>query len=100
MDKKIKKKTWTLKRISTIGGITLLVVFVGYQLLWADRRSTLKVEKEKITISSVKQGVFQDYIPQTGTVEPSVVIYLDAIEEMVIFSFSTFSVDRRSAHSS
>ena len=28
----------------------------------------------------MKRGVFQDYIPQTGTVEPSVIFYLDAIE--------------------
>ena len=80
MDKKIKKKTWTLKRISTIGGVTLLVVFVGYQLLFADRRSKLNVEKDKITIAEVKRGVFQEFIPQTGTVEPSVTFYLDAIE--------------------
>ncbi len=80
MDKKIKKKTWTLKRIATIGGITALVLFVGYQLFFADRRSKLNVDKEKITIASVKRGVFQEFIPQTGTVEPSVTFYLDAIE--------------------
>jgi HlyD family secretion protein len=80
MDKKIKKKVWTLKRISTIGGVTLLVVFIGYQLLFADRRSKLNVEKDKITIAAVKRGVFQEFIPQTGTVEPSVTFYLDAIE--------------------
>jgi len=80
MDKKIKKKKWTLKRIGTIGGATLLVVFIAYQLLFADRRSKLNVEKEKITIAEVKRGVFQEFIPQTGTVEPSVTFYLDAIE--------------------
>ncbi len=80
MDKKIKKKKWTFKRIGTIFGITLLVVFVGYQLLFADRRSKLNVEKEKITIADVKRGAFLEFIPQTGTVEPSVTFYLDAIE--------------------
>ena len=80
MDRKIKKKKWTFKRIGTIFGITLLVVFVGYQLLFADRRSKLNVEKEKITIADVKRGAFLEFIPQTGTVEPSVTFYLDAIE--------------------
>ncbi len=80
MDKKIKKKNWTFKRIATIGGATLLVVFVGYQLLFADRRSKLNVEVEKITIAEVQRGVFQEFIPQTGTVEPSVTFFLDAIE--------------------
>ncbi|TRX62110.1 HlyD family efflux transporter periplasmic adaptor subunit [Fulvivirga sp. M361] len=80
MDKKIKKKKWTVKRIGAILGGTLLVVFVGYQLLFADRRSKLNVEKEKITIATVKRGAFLEFIPQTGTVEPSVTFYLDAIE--------------------
>lgn len=80
MDKKIAKKTWTLKRIATYGGIALLVFFISYQFIFADRRSKLKIEKDKITISDVKRGVFQEFIPQTGTVEPSRTVYLDAIE--------------------
>src|SRR5687768_11426000 len=80
MDKKIAKKKWTLKRIATYSGIALFVVFIGYQFIFADRRSKLKIEKDKITISQVQRGVFQDRIPQTGTVEPSRTFYLDAVE--------------------
>ena len=80
MDKQIKKKTWTVKRVATYGGIALFVVFVGYQFIFADRRSTLKTEKDKMTISTVQRGVFEEFIPQTGTVEPSRTVYLDAIE--------------------
>jgi HlyD family secretion protein len=80
MDKQLKKKTWTLKRIATYGGIALFTVFVGYQFIFADRRNKLKVEKDKITISEVKRGVFQETIPQTGIVEPSRTVYLDAVE--------------------
>ena len=67
MDKQIKKKKWTVKRISTYGGIALFTVFVGYQFIFADRRSKLKIDREKITISNVQRGVFQEFIPQTGT---------------------------------
>ena len=80
MDRKIDKKFWTLKRILTYGGIALLVFFIVYQFAFTDRRSTLKVEKDKITISEVKRGEFKEFIPQTGTVEPSRTVYLDAIE--------------------
>lgn len=80
MDKQLKKKYWTLKRIATYGGIAALVSFVTYQFIFADRRSTYKTEKDKITISEVKKGEFKEYIPQTGTVEPSRTVYLDAIE--------------------
>lgn len=80
MDKKIEKKTWTVKRIATYLGIAIFTVFVGYQFIFADRRSKLKIEREKITISTVERGVFQEFIPQTGTVEPSRTVYLDAVE--------------------
>mgnify|MGYP001266211866 CR=1 FL=1 len=80
MDKKIAKKKWTVKKILTYGGGSLLIIFVAYQLIFADRRSKLKVEKDKITIAEVRRGVFQEFIPQTGTVEPSRTVYLDAIE--------------------
>ncbi len=80
MDKKIAKKNWTLKRIATYGGIALLVGFIGYQFIFADRRSTFKTDRDKLTISTVQRGEFKEFIPQTGTVEPSRTVYLDAIE--------------------
>jgi HlyD family secretion protein len=80
MDKQIKKKKWTFKRIATFGGGGLLLILVIYQLAFGDRRSKLKIDKEKITIATVKRGVFQEFIPNTGTVEPSRTVYLDAIE--------------------
>ena len=80
MDKQIKKKKWTLKRIATYGGIALFTVFVGYQFIFADRRNKLKIDKEKITVSTVQRGIFQETIPQTGIVEPSRTVYLDAVE--------------------
>ena len=84
MDKQLKKKKWTLKKIATYGGIAVFVIFVGYQFIFADRRSKLKVPKDKITIAEVKRGQFKEYIPQTGTVEPSHTAYLDAVESGTI----------------
>lgn len=80
MDKKIAKKRFTVKKVATWGGGALLIIFIGYQFIFADRRSKLKVDKEKITISDVKRGIFQETIPQTGTVEPKRTVYLDALE--------------------
>ncbi|MFC2126723.1 efflux RND transporter periplasmic adaptor subunit [Bacteroidota bacterium] len=86
MDKKIKKKKWTLKRI----GLSLLglifLSFVLYSFLFADKRSKVKVDAEKITFGNVKNGTFQDFIPVTGTVLPIATYYLDAIEGGTIAS--------------
>jgi HlyD family secretion protein len=80
MDKKLEKKTWTVKRVATYGGISLLVIFVAYQFIFADRRSKLVIERDKITISEIKMGQFKEYIPQTGEVQPARTVFLDALE--------------------
>src|ERR1043165_2089972 len=80
MDKKLEKKRFTVKKVATYVGSAAVVIFVAYQFIFADRRSKLKTEKDKITISEVKMGLFKEYIPQTGTVEPARTVYLDAIE--------------------
>ena len=80
MDKKIKKKKWTLKRVLIFGFGGTFVLFILYAFIFADRRSKVNVDANKISISTVKRGVFQEFIPQTGTVEPARTVYLDAIE--------------------
>ena len=80
MDKKIKKKKWTLKRIGLIvGGVAFLSFFV-YQIGFGDRRSKLNVDPEKMTFATVSRGEFTEFIPQTGTVQPRRTVYLDAVE--------------------
>lgn len=80
MDKKITKKKWTFKRIATyIGGLALLTLII-YQLRFCDRRSKLNVDPNKMTFATVTRGEFTEFIPQTGTVQPKVTRYLDAIE--------------------
>lgn len=80
MDKKIKKKKWTLKRISLIVVGVAFISFVVYSVGWGDRRSKLNVDPEKMTISTVKTGEFTEFIPQTGNIEPRRTVYLDAVE--------------------
>jgi HlyD family secretion protein len=80
MDRKIEKRTWTPKFIAMIAGGTLLVGFILYQLVFADSRSSMNVNMERITIATVKEGEFTDYIPVSGNIEPGEVFFLDALE--------------------
>ncbi|WP_373521032.1 efflux RND transporter periplasmic adaptor subunit [Aquiflexum sp.] len=80
MDRKIEKKTWTPKFIAMVAGGTLLVGFILYQLVFADSRSSMNVNMERITIATVKEGEFTDYIPVSGNIEPGEVFFLDALE--------------------
>lgn len=80
MDRKIEKKYWNKKRILYVGGAAALVLLLGYNLIFADHRSKLNVEKDKVTISKVTQGPFDDYIAVTAVVLPLKTIRLDAIQ--------------------
>ncbi len=84
MDRKIKKKTWTTGRILGIGLGLIFVSFILYSFLFADNRSKLNVDEEKITVSTVKQDIFQERIPETGIVMPSQTIFMDAVEGGVV----------------
>ncbi len=79
MDKKIKKKTWTAKRIITILGSAGVLYLLLYVFVIADNASKLNVELEKISVSEVTEGPFQEYIPIEGNVQPKTTIRLDAI---------------------
>lgn len=79
MDRVKPKKFWNTKRISIIGGSVLLAAFLIYQFFFADTRSKLNVEQDKLTISTVQKGKFDEFIVVTGVVQPLKTIQLDAI---------------------
>lgn len=79
MDRQIQKKFWNTQRIAMIGGGALLAVFLVWQFAFADKRSKLNVEKDKLTVSTVSQGDFDEFIVVTGVVLPLKTIRLDAI---------------------
>lgn len=80
MDRAIKKKTWTPQRIAIGIGALAFVAFSVYSLMLAGRQSSLNVDREKITISKVEKGVFDEFIVVTGVVQPLKTYQLDAIE--------------------
>jgi len=80
MDRIIEKKKWPLKKVIWLVLGTIFVLLVIYNLIWGDHTAKFNVQKERITIETVQKDYFQDYITQTGTVEPISTIYLDAME--------------------
>lgn len=80
MDRVIVKKKWNRKRILTIVGIAALVILISSTVLLTSGKSRLNVDTERITISEVQKGTFQEFIPVNGVVQPLTTIYLDAIE--------------------
>ena len=80
MDRKIEKPKWPPKKIALVAGSVLLVSFVLYSFILSDSSSRLNVEVERLTISDVTRGPFQEFIPVNGSVLPIETFYLDAVE--------------------
>ncbi|GAB3242623.1 efflux RND transporter periplasmic adaptor subunit [Hymenobacter seoulensis] len=80
MDTILVKKTWTPTRVLLLGALVLLVAAVGARLLLAAGPATLNVDPERLTISQVTRGPFQEFAPVDGVVMPIKTIYLDAPE--------------------
>jgi HlyD family secretion protein len=80
VDRVIPKKKWTSKRIITISVIAGIVLLIGASYYFTRGGNKLDVQTDRITISEVTKGKFQENIPVNGVVLPQTTIYLDAIE--------------------
>lgn len=80
MDVPIEKKKFSKQKLLTIGGIVAILALIAYVIFQTSGGSKLNVEKERISISTIKKDVFQENIPVNGIVLPITTIYLDALE--------------------
>jgi HlyD family secretion protein len=80
MDRKIeKKKGIRLKHVIYVAaGLAFILLMV--KMISGSGVSTLRVEREKITVDEVQYDDFDDFIRTNGSVAPISVIYLDAEE--------------------
>ncbi|MBC7868473.1 MAG: efflux transporter periplasmic adaptor subunit, partial [Gloeobacteraceae cyanobacterium ES-bin-316] len=80
MDRVIVQKRWTTKKLLMIAGIAGVVLLIGTSVYFSSGKSRLNVDTERISISEIKKGPFQEFIPVNGIVLPQTTIYLDALE--------------------
>lgn len=80
MDRKIVPQRNPLKRIALLlVGLSLLAL-LGYWLFAGPSGKALSVTTDRIAISTVRSGIFEDFIPIRGRVTPAKTVYLDAVE--------------------
>ncbi len=69
-----------MKRILPWVGGVAVVGLIAASYFSTTGKSKLNVEEDKIMISEVSKGSFQEFIPVNGIVMPIQTIYLDALE--------------------
>lgn len=70
--KKTKGKVWA--------AVLALLVILGYGTYLATAKVTREVDTERLTISTVTQGNFQETLPVNGVILPLTTIFLDVME--------------------
>ncbi len=82
MDRRIEKTGFKKhKKAIMAAGVALLVGAGGiYLALGSTGGQTVRVAQDRLIVSAVTQGQFEDFIPVRGSVEPLTSIFLDSVE--------------------
>lgn len=80
MDIQLEKKKGLRPKHYGYIALGLLLLFVGWKLLFSSSVSTFRTEKDRLSIAQISEGKFDDYITINGNVAPIATIYMDAYE--------------------
>jgi len=80
MDRPLERKVITRSRAllaaAVLLGLTLLAAgYVRFGLL-----HTVRISADRLVVATVSAGMFREYIPVSGSVEPRETVYLDAVD--------------------
>jgi len=80
VDRKIERKGLSKKKLIGIIAAAAAIIVIAASLYFTSSKGRLNVSRERLTISEVKSGPFQEFIPVNGLTLPLTTIYLDAVE--------------------
>jgi len=80
MDRPIEAKRWTARNLGLYGGGVVVVCALGFLILESPRGSTIRVDPERVTIATIREGDFHEFIPVIGAVEPIRTVFMSAVE--------------------
>jgi len=80
MDIQLEKKKGLQPKHYGYIALGLLLLIVVWKMIFSTSVSTFRTEKDKLSITEVTQGKFDDYITINGSVAPITTIYMDAYE--------------------
>ena len=80
MDRKVQKKTPIGKKVGYAAAALLMVAFGWWFIDTLMQGRSLSINSQRITVSQVTVGTYEDFIPLRGRLVPRSTVYLDAIE--------------------
>jgi len=80
MDRRVEKKTPLSRKAAYVAAALLVAAFAWWLVDSIMSGRSLSINSERITVSAVSVGTFEDFIPLRGRLVPRSTVYLDAIE--------------------
>jgi HlyD family secretion protein len=80
MDRRVEKKTPLSRKLMYAAAGLLMLLFAGWLVSTLLAGRSLSVNSERIGVSEVSIGTFEDFIPLRGRLVPRSTVYLDAVE--------------------
>ena len=80
MDRKVAKKTPIGRNVAYAAAGLLIMAFAWWLIDTLMNGRSLSINSQRITVSAVTVGTFEDFIPLRGRLVPRSTVYLDAIE--------------------
>jgi HlyD family secretion protein len=80
MDRRVEKKVSLSSKLGYIAVGVVAITFVWWLVTTLMGGRSLSVNSERIAVSAVTKGTFEDFIPLRGRLVPRSTVYLDAIE--------------------
>jgi len=79
MDRVVERRRIDRKYLIA-GGVAAALLLILLFWLFAPRADSVSVSRDRLAISAVQSGTFDDFLPLRGRVTPLVTVYLDAVE--------------------
>lgn len=80
MDIQLEKKKGLKPKHYAYIALGAILLFLVWKMAFGSSLATYRTEKDKLTVSQVERGKFDDYITINGYVAPIATIYMDAYE--------------------
>jgi HlyD family secretion protein len=80
MDRRVEKKKTPWKTVGIAAGALAVIAILGSMVMDASGGRSFRVDQDRIVVSTVSTGTFEDFIPVRGRVTPLKTVFLDAIE--------------------
>jgi HlyD family secretion protein len=80
MDRRVRSSRPSPRKIATIGLAALLAAVAVFAYVRYGLTRTFSVDLERVVVSTVTQGAFNNYVPVVGNVQPRDTVFLDAVD--------------------